>query len=199
MRVYFSFSWICSGGGARFLPASWRIGAGSGTLVRLRSSLSQCRSRRNSLLPAGRKARTRSSYADARFVSRIRLLVMGVGASRRTTSIMTGSGFAGAAADAAGRPSPSFHCSLFLTRITVWWRGVRRCSGALWNIARGRRLCYPSRIPTACRTHRQCGAGRVALTALSLRLPFSVRPSPASLTGCLAAVRFLIRPGRCPG
>ena len=167
--------------------------------VRQRSSFSQSPRRWMSLPPTGRKALTRSSYADARFVSRIRLLVMVDGASRRTTSITTGSGFAGAAAEAAGRPSPSFRCSLFLTRITVWWRAVRRCSGALWKTALGKRLCRLSRILTACWTRRQCGAGQAAWTALSSRFPFSARPSPAWLIGCLAAVRFLTKRGRCPG
>jgi hypothetical protein len=41
----------------------------------------------------------------------------------------------------AGRPSPSFRCSLFLTRITAWWRVVRRCCGALWSTAPGRWHC----------------------------------------------------------
>jgi hypothetical protein len=85
----------------RFLPASWRIAAGSGTGVRLRSSLSQCRSRWSGLLPAGPKTRTRSSYAGARFANRIRLLVMAGGANRRTTRITIGSGFAAAVAEAA--------------------------------------------------------------------------------------------------
>src|ERR1039457_2234887 len=88
--------------GPRFLPASWRIAAGSGTRARLRSSLSQFRARWSGLLPAGPKTRTRSSYAGARSVKRIRLLATGAAANRRTTSITIGSGFAVAAVETAG-------------------------------------------------------------------------------------------------
>ena len=149
-----------------------------GSPLRLRSSLSQSPSRCTSLQPAGRKAATRSFYADVRFVNTIRSLVMAAAVSRRTTSITTGFGFIAGAAPIAGRPSRSFRCSLFLTLITVWWRAARRCAGALWSTARGRRRCRTSRILTACRPRRQCGAGRAAWTALSSRFPFSARPSP---------------------
>ena len=167
--------------------------------LRLRSSLSQLPPRRRSLKPTGQKTATRSFYADARSVNGIRSSVTAAAASRPTTSIMTGFGSIAAAAPIAGRPLLFFLCSLFLTRITVWWRAARRCGCALRNTARGKRLCRTSRILTACRTRRQCGAGRAAWTALSSRFPFSARPSRAWLIGCLAVVRFLTRRGRCPG
>ena len=168
-----------SGGGFRFLPASWRIGAGSGTGVRLRSSLFQCRSRWSGLLPVGPKTRTRSSYAAARFVNRIRLSVMAGGANRRTTSITIGSGFAAAVAEAAGRRSHSFRCSLSLTRITAFWHAARRCCDALWSSAHGRRHCPSSRILIGCRIRPLSGDGRADWTVLIRRLPFSARLFPA--------------------
>ena len=124
-RLYFPSGGVSSGGGAP-LPARYLGGfeARSGTRVRLRSSLSQCRSRWSGLLPAGPKTATRSCYADARFVIGIRSLVTAVAASRRTMSIMTGSGFAGAAAYDAEGPSLSYRRFLFLTRITACWRGT---------------------------------------------------------------------------
>jgi hypothetical protein len=85
----------------------------------VRSSLSQFPPGRTSLQPTGQKARTRLSYADARFVIETRSLVTAVAASRLTTSITTGSGYIAAAAQVAERPSPFFRCSLFLTRITA--------------------------------------------------------------------------------
>ena len=164
--------------GPRFLPASWRIAAGSGTGVRLRSSLSQCRSRWIGLLPAGPKTRTRSSYAGARFVNRIRLLVMAGGANRRTTSITIGSGFAAAVAEAAGRPSPCYRCFLCHTHITACWHAARHCCGALWSTAHGRRHCPSSKTLIDCRIRPLSGDGRAAWTVLIRRLPFSARPFP---------------------
>jgi len=165
--------------GRRFLPASWRIAAGSGPRVRLRSSLSQFRSRRSGLLPAGPKTRTRSSYAGARSVKRIRLLATGAAANRRTTSITIGSGFAVAVVEAAGRRSHSFRCFLSLTRITAFWHAARRCCDALWSSAHGRRHCPSSRILIGCRIRPLSGDGRAAWTVLIRRLPFSTRLFPA--------------------
>jgi hypothetical protein len=169
--------------GPRFLPASWRIAAGSGTRVRLRSSLSQCRSRRSGLLSAGPKAWTRLFYADARFANRIRLLAMGDGASRRTTSITIGSGFAGAAVFVAEGPSPFCLCFLCLTRITAFWHAAKRCCGGLWSSAHGRRHCPSFWILIGCLTHPLSAAGQAAWTVLIRRLPFSARLFPALLIG----------------
>ena len=46
-------------------------------------------------------------------------------ASRHTMSITTGSGFAGAAARTAARPSPFFRCFLFLTPTSVCWHACQ--------------------------------------------------------------------------
>ncbi len=81
-------------------------------LCSVRSSLSQFRSRWSGLLPAGPKTRTKLSYAGARFVNKIRLLVMVDGASRRTMSITIGSGFAGVGVSVAEGPSPFCRCFL---------------------------------------------------------------------------------------
>ena len=165
--------------GPRFLPASWRIAAGSGTRVRLRSSLSQCRSCRSGLLPAGPKTRTRSSYAAARSVKRIRSLATVAAASRRTTGITIGSGFAGAAVEAAGRPSPSYRYFLCPTRITVCWRAVRHCCGDLWSTARGRKHFPSSKTLIDYPILPLCGDGQAVWTVLSRCLPFSARLFPA--------------------
>jgi hypothetical protein len=99
--------------------------------LRLRSSLSQFPSRQTRYRPTGRKTATRTSYAGVQSVNEIRLSVMGAAASRHTTSITTGFGSIADAAPIAGRPSPFFLCSLFLTRITACWRAARRCCGTL--------------------------------------------------------------------
>ncbi len=167
--------------------------------VRQRSSLSQSPRRWMSLPPSGRKARTESSYADARSANGIRSLATGVAASRRTMSITTGSGFAGAAAEAAGRHSPSFRCSLFLTRSTACWPAVRHCDSASQSSVRGRRRCRSSRMPIGCLIPPRFAAGRAVRIVPNQRLLFVARSSPTSLICCLAAVRFLTKRGRCPG
>ena len=145
----------------------------------VRSSLSQSPSRCTSLQPAGRKTATRSSYADARFVNRIRLSVTDVAASRPTTSITIGLGSVAAAAQAAGRPSLFFRCFLFLTRTTVCWHAARLCSVALGRPARGRRHCRRSWTLIVCPIPPLCAAGRAVWTAPRQRISFSTRPSPA--------------------
>ena len=176
--IFFQLDFL-QGAGRRFLPASWRIAAGSGTRVRLRSSLSQCRSRWSGLLPAGPKTRTRSSYAGARSVKRIRSSATGGAANRRTTSITIGSGFAAAVAEAAERPS--LFCRYFLcpTRITACWRAARHSYCALWRAVAGTRHCQGSRTLIGCRILRLYAAGQAAWTALIRRLPFSARLFPA--------------------
>ncbi len=168
-------------------------------LLRQRSSFSQSPRRWMSLPPAGRKARTRSSYADARSANGSRSLATGVAASRRTTSITTGYGSIVAAVAAVGRRSLSFRYSLFLTRSSACWPAVRHCDSASQSSVRGRRHCPSSRMPIGCLIPPRFAAGRAVRIVPSQSFPFSARPSPASLTGCLAGVRFLIRPGRCPG
>ena len=165
----------------------------------VRSSLSQSPSRCTSLQPAGQTTATGSFYASARFVNEIRLSVMAAAASRPTTSITTGFGSIVAAALIAGRPSPSFRCSLFLTRITACWRAVRHFCGALWRAVHGRRRCRNSRIPTVCPILPQPAAGRGALTVLRRHRPFSVRLLPVWLIGWIALIRLLMKRGHCPG
>jgi len=126
--------------GPRFLPASWRISAGSGTRVRRRSSLSQCRPGTVRLPPAGPTTATRSSYADARFANRIRSWGTDGGASKRTMSTTIGSGSGGVAARSAAGRLLFFLCSLCPTRTSACWLVVRRCGGGLWNTARGKSL-----------------------------------------------------------
>jgi hypothetical protein len=165
----------------------------------VRSSLSQSPSRCTSLQPAGRKTATGSFYASARFVNEIRLLVTAAAANRHTTSITTGFGSIAAAAPIAGRPSPSFRCSLFLTRISVCWRAARHCGGVLWSTVRGRRHCRRSRTPIACPIPPLSAVGRAVWTVLSRHFLFSTRPSPAWLTGWRAVSRPMTKRGRCPG
>ena len=137
--------------------------------------MSQFRSGWNGLRPAGPKTRTKSSYADARFVNRIRLLVMGDGGSRRTTSITTGSGFAVAAVSGAERPSPFCRCFLCPTRITACWRAARHCCVALWSTVRGRRRRRSSRMLTAYPIALPCAAGHKVWASPSRLGLFSTR------------------------
>ena len=139
-KKYIFFQLYFSSGGGAPLPAMILAGRSQRrNPCEVRSSLSQFPLRRASLLPTGQKTATKTSYADVRFVNGIRSLVTDGAASRHTTSITTGFGFVAAATPIAGRPLPSFRCSLFLTRISVCWRVARRCCGALRSTVRGRR------------------------------------------------------------
>ena len=151
--------------------------------MRLRSSLSQCRSRWSGLLSAGPKTRTRLFYADARFANRIRLLAMGDGASRRTTSIMIGSGFAGAAVSDAEEPSPFCRYFLCPIRITACWRAARHCCVALWSTVRGRRRRRSSGMLIAYRMPLLCAAGRKVRTSHSRPCLFSAKRLRERLNG----------------
>jgi len=167
-----------SGGGA---PLSAVILAGRSQRrnpCEVRSSLSQSPSRCTSLQPAGQKTATGSFYASVRFVNEIRLSVMAGAANRLTMSITTGSGSIAAAVPIAGRPSPSFRCSLLLTRITAYWRAARHCCCALWRAVAGTRHCRGLRTLIDYPIPRPSGAGRVVWTRPSWLFPFSVRPSP---------------------
>lgn len=137
--------------------------------------MSQCRSRWSGLLSAGPKTRTRLFYADARFANRIRLLAMGDGASRRTTRITIGSGFAGAAVSDAERPSPFCRCFLSPTRITVCWHAARHYCIALWSTVRGRRRRRSSGMLTAYRIPLPCADGCKVWTSHSWPCLFSTR------------------------
>jgi hypothetical protein len=125
------------------------------------------------LLPVGPKPRTRSSYADARFVNRIRSLVMVGGASRRTMSITIGSAFAGVAVSDAERPSPFCRYYLCRTRITACWRVARHFCVALWSTVRGRRRRRSLRMLTAHLIARLCADGGKVCTTQCRRCRFS--------------------------
>ena len=157
------------------------------------------RPRWTSLQPTGQKTATGSFYASVRFVNEIRLSVTAVAASRLTMSITTGSGFIADAVPIAGRPSPSFRCSLFLTRITACWRAARHCSCALWSTVAGTRRCRSSRTLIDYPIPPLSAAGRAVWTRPSWLFPFSVRPSPAWLIGWFAVVRLLTKRDHCPG
>ena len=151
--------------------------------MRLRSSLSQCRSRWSGLLSAGPKTRTKLFYADARFANRIRLLAMGDGASRRTTSITIGSGFAEAAVPDAERPSRFCRYFRYPIRITACWHAARHCCVALWSTVRGRRRRRSSRMLTAYPILLLCAAGLKVWTSHSRPCLFFVRRLRERLSG----------------
>ena len=103
VRDYIFFQLYFSSGGGAPLPAMILAGRNQRrNPCEVRSTLSQFPSRRTSLPPTGRNTATSSSYADARFVSGIRSLVMVGALSRRTTSITTGFGSIAVAALIAG-------------------------------------------------------------------------------------------------
>jgi hypothetical protein len=159
-RLYSLSVGFSSGGGAS-QPAEILAGhRRRRSPLRERSSLSQHRPGRSSLLRAGPTTATRSSYACVRSVSVSRLLGTVIAASRRTTSITTGLGFGVAAVSSAGGPSPSYRCTHSLTPITAWWRAATHCCGALWSTVRGKEQCRSSRMRIACRIARPFAAGR---------------------------------------
>jgi len=161
--------------------------------------LSQCRSRWSGLLPAGSRTRTRSSYADAQFVNKIRLLVMVDVASRHTTSTTIGSGFAAAAVSVAKGRSPFCRCFLFPTRITVYWRAARHYCVALWSTVRGRRQRRSSRMLTAYPIPLPCAAGHKVWTSQSRRCLFSARQLRVQRSGWNLLPRFRTNQRSYPG
>jgi hypothetical protein len=161
--------------------------------------LSQCRSRWSGLLLAGPKTRTRSSYADARFVNKIRLLVMVDGASRRTMSITIGSGFAGVAVSVAEGPSPFCRRFLSPTRITACWHAARHCCVALWSTVRGRRQRRSSRMLTAYPIPLLCVAGHKVWTSHSRSYLSSAGRLCVRLSGWYLLTRFRTNQRSYPG
>lgn len=166
---------------------------GGGALCEVRSALSQSTLRRVGSRPTGQKAATGSSYADARFVNKIRSSDTGTAASRHMTSITTGFVSSAAAASYAGQRSPSFRCSLCLTRITACWRAGMDCSGVLWSTARGRRHCPSFKTLIGCPIRPRSAAGQLAWTVSSWFFPFSARRSHAWPVGWPADVKPLIK------
>ena len=153
----------------------------------LRFCLSHFLRCRTSLKLIGPETATRSC-GDALHVNGIRSSATAAAASRRTMSITIGLASVAVAARFAGRPSLSYHCFLSLTRITVYWRAVRHCDGALWNTAPGKKRCLHSKTLTACPMHLQSAAGRSAWTALDWLFRFCAKRWLALLTCCRVAV-----------
>jgi hypothetical protein len=104
-------------------------------------------------------------------------------------SITTGLASGAVAAPLAGRPSPFCHHSLFLTRTTVCWLAVSRCGGASRSTAPGKRQCLRSKTRIACPILPHFAAGPTDWTALRQPFLFSVKRSPACLTGRRAWIR----------
>jgi hypothetical protein len=198
-KLYFLSVDFLQEAGPRFLPASWRIRAGGGTRVRLRSSLSPCRSRWSGLLPAGPKTATRTSYADARFANRTRSSATAVAASSRTMSIMIGSGSVGAAVSDAEGHLPSCQCFLFLTRITACWRAARHCCGALWSTVHGRKRRRSSRMLIAYRIPPLCVAGRKGWTSHNRFIPLPARRLRERLSGWNLLIQIRAKRSFYPG
>ena len=94
--------------------------------------------RRTSSKPTGLATARTSCCGDARFANAIRSSATVAAASRRTMNITTGLGSDAAFALVAGRPSPSFPCSLSPTRTTVCWLALRRSADTFGALLVGR-------------------------------------------------------------
>ena len=151
---------------------SWRVNVGQRSPFEVTILFVPVRPGWTSLPPAGRKTATKSSYACVRSVSVIRSLGTGVAASRRTTSITTGSGFGMAAVSKCGRTFtflpvfslPYTHYSLVARCHALLRRFVEHCS---WERA-------VSRFKDAdrCRIPRPFAAGRRVWIVLSRHFLF---------------------------
>ena len=172
-----------SGGGAP-LPAQILAGQRLGqSSHEVRFSLSHFPSRRTSSKPIGLQAVPRLFCGNAPFVNAIRSSVTDAAASRRTMSITTGLASVAVAAPVAGRPSPSCRGFRSLTRATAYWLVVRHGGGVWWSTAPGKRQGLRSKTLIGCPIPPRSVAGPRAWTPPSQRLPFCVKPSPASLIG----------------
>jgi hypothetical protein len=89
--------------------------------------------------PIGRRALPKQSSVSVHFVCEIRLWAMAGGVNKLTMRSMTGSRSAGGSADPATRHSPSCRSSHRPTRITAWWPGAKRWSGASLITVHGKR------------------------------------------------------------
>ena len=144
VRSYILFQLdFCSGGGASQPLRSWRVEVDCKAPFEITILFIPVLAGPEQRLSAGPTTATRSSYAIARSVSVTRLLGTVVAASRRTTSITTGSGSVEAGARTVRRHSPFFRCFLFLTRTSACGHAVRRCGAASRNSIHGRRQ-FPS-------------------------------------------------------
>jgi hypothetical protein len=114
-------------------------------------------------------------------------------------SITIGLGSVAVAAPLAGRPSPSSHCFLSLTRITVCWHAVRHCGGAWWSTAPGKKRRLRSKTLIAYLIPPRSVAGRAGWTIPNLPFPFCAKRLLALLTGWRAAIRPITKLGFCLG
>ena len=111
-------------------------------LHRLRLSLSHSRPEFATLDrtgPIGRQALPKQSSVTVHFVCEIRLWAMAGGANKLMMRSMTGSESAVGSADPATRHSPSCRSSHCPIRITAWWPGAKRWSGASLITVPGKR------------------------------------------------------------
>jgi hypothetical protein len=179
-----------SGGGLCFRLRSWQVNAGEQP-HELRFSLShflrrQTRAKRNGLATAAR-----SCCGDARSASAIRSSAMDAAASRPTISITIGLASGVVAAPIAGRRSPSCRGFHSLPPITVCWRVVRPCGGALSSTAPGKRQCPRLRVRTGCPI--ALPSALVSWVGLLPAGPFLPAPNsrqPRSLAGARHLGRF---------
>jgi hypothetical protein len=176
----FSFSWIfVSGGGSSASGSDLGRSTPWQSSNELRFFLSHFSSPRTSSKRSGPRAAPRSFCGDVPLVNTIRSSAMDAAASRHTMSITTGLASVAVAAPVAGGPSPSSRVFRSLTRTTVCWLAVRRCGGALWSTAPGKRprLCSKTRITCPILPH--FAAGPTDWTAPNRLFPFSTKRSPA--------------------
>ncbi len=165
----------------------------------LRFCLSHFPSRRTSSKRSGPRVAPKLSCGDAPLVNAIPSSAMDAAASRPMMSITTGLASVAVTAPVAGRPSPSCRGFRSLTRITACWLAVRRCGGALWSTAPGKRQRLRSKTLTVCPIPPRSAAGRAAWTAPNRPFPFSAKRSPAWLTGWRAVIRPITKLGLCLG
>jgi len=166
---------------------------------KLRFRLSHFLPRRTSSKRSGPRTARKSSCGDARFVNAIRSSAMDAAASRPTMNTTTGSGSVAVAAPVAGRPSPSSRCFLSLTLITVCWRAVRHCDGALWSTIPGKKPRLRSKTRIVCPILPRFVAGPTDWTAPNRLFLFSAKRSSASLTGWRPVIRSISGLSLCFG
>jgi hypothetical protein len=162
----------------RFQLRSWQVNAVA-ELPKLRFFLSHFPPHRTSPKRIGPRAAPKSSCGAAPLVNAIRSSAMDAAASRRMMNTTTGLASGAVAAPVVGRPSPSCRGFRSLTRITVWWRAVRRCGGALRSTALGKRQRLRSKILIVSPILPHFDAGRAAWTARIRPVLFSAKRSPA--------------------
>jgi len=196
----FSFSWVFPSGGRSSASGSdlGRSMPGQSS-NEARFCLSHFPSRRTSSKGNGPRAAPRLFCGDVPLAKSIRSSATDAAASRRTMNTTTGLTSVAVAAPVAGKPSPFSRFFLRLIRITVCWRAVRLCGGALWSTAPGKRHHRCSRTLTVCLILPHFAAGPTAWTVPNRHFPFSTKRSPAWLTGWHTAIPPITKLGLCLG